>query len=480
MRRGAGFTLIEILISMTIALIAVGAALAILSAQSAGFTRQSGLGSAIAQGHTAMSAIERALRLAGTGIDPQMAFDFDFYACGFPGAATTAMNESANCAAKKRDAKDQADELVVAYRDPAYSVANPVADARTGCAAANAGAYVGKVWGVTAASATSVSLVLKPGDTIYRGQVLLIGCSDGVSYTYATVNNPRASVPPTAAACTTTVLSLYANSTRDPYNQPGYLSTACFSSGTARAYAVRRQRFFVYRDLTGANPTPYLMLDQGLDLNDDGALTDLDLLPLASDVEDLQVAYATEQPGILSLSTAPTGWTTATYVKDSNANGVWGDDPAAAAAEQLTEPVFTGAGNVPTAQFDAANAALFAGAGQRCTASASNPFFQYPCILGTSPVEVSQANNIHAYRWTAWPGNITQVLVGLVARGPVAELSQAGSDDLRIPLLLDRPAQESGAYGPWYAAMIPAGRKRIVLFSGVRPVNMSITRLFWN
>ena len=69
---------------------------------------------------------------------------------------------------------------------------------------------------------------------------------------------------------------------------------------------------------------PYLMLDQGLDISPppsgDGQLTDDDLLPIASDVLDMQFAYATEQPGIMALSTAPTGWVRATYVTDSNAN----------------------------------------------------------------------------------------------------------------------------------------------------------------
>ena len=68
---------------------------------------------------------------------------------------------------------------------------------------------------------------------------------------------------------------------------------------------MRRNRFFIRRDQSNAAlPHTYLMLDQGLDLNDDSALTDADVLPVASDILDLQVAYATEQPGIMALSTA--------------------------------------------------------------------------------------------------------------------------------------------------------------------------------
>lgn len=480
-RSAAGFTLIEILVSMTIALVSVGAALAILSAQNAVFTRQSGMGSVALQAQTALDAIERAVRLAGTGIDPQMAFDFDFYGCTLPGAGLS-MTESANCATQTRDSRAAPDELVLAYRDPGYSVARPTNDTRSGCfgaASGNADTYVGKVWGVTAATAGSVTITLKPGDTIYRGQVLMLACTDGQSYTYATVSSAKSSVAAKATGCSSTTLNLYANTTRDLYNQPGFLTTACFSSGTARAYAVRRQRFFIHRELVGPNPGMYLMLDQGLDLNDDGKIDDLDLLPIASDIEDLQVAYATEQPGIMTLPAAPTGWVKATYVKDSDANGVWGDDPTAAAAEQLTEPVYTGAGNVPTAQFDAANSALFAGVGQRCTGSASNGLYQYPCLFGLTTVEASSANNIHAYRWPAWPGNISEVFIGVVARAPVIELNPQ-SIDFTIPALLNRPAASAPSYTPWYLPTNPGGRRRESLLTSVRPANMAISRMFWN
>jgi hypothetical protein len=472
------------MVSLVISLIGIGAALAVLAAQNASVTKQTGVGSAVAQGELALDVLERAIRLAGTGIDPQLAFDFDSYRCQFPGVAGVGMTESANCGNGVRDARNAPDELVLAYRDPAYSVAATTADTRAGCDAGNAKTFVGKVWGVTAATNSSVSLVLKPGDTILPGQVLQIVCIDGLSYTYATASN-SVSVLPTAAACSTLTVTLYTNANaRDPYNQPGFLSTACFSAGgvqSARAYAVRRNRFFIRRDLNGPAPHTYLMLDQGLDLNSPAGLGDEDLLPVAADIEDLQVAYATEQPGILALSTPPTGWVQGTYVKDSDANGIWGDDPAAAAAEQMTGLVFAGSGNVPTAQFDAANAALFAGTGQNCTGFATNPFYQYPCLLGTPPVETSRSNNIHAYRWTAWPGNISQVLVGVVARSPTFEAPELVTVDERtIPALLNRPAANAPGYPTWYSDTVPTGHKRVVIRTGVRPVNIALSRLFWN
>jgi type IV pilus assembly protein PilW len=71
---------------------------------------------------------------------------------------------------------------------------------------------------------------------------------------------------------------------------------------------------------------PWLMLDRGLDLNGDGsnpwaARDDGDLLPVASNIEDLQVAYVMNR-------NAGGGAT------DSNANFVLGDDPAIATPEE--------------------------------------------------------------------------------------------------------------------------------------------------
>jgi prepilin-type N-terminal cleavage/methylation domain-containing protein len=483
MIRGRGFTLIEVLISMAISLVGIAAALAVLATQNASFTRQAGLGSAVTESQFALDALENAVRMAGTGIDPQMGFDFDFYKCVLPGGALS-MTDSAGCTTATRDSASQPDEMVVAYRDPAYATSAP-ADARAGCNAGNASTFIGKVWGVTAATASSVTLVLKPGDTIYRGQVLQIVCNDGITYTYGTVSSAKSAVASSAVACSATTLNLYTAgiNVRDPFNQPGVLTNGCFSTGganSARAYAVRRNRFFIRRDLSNpAQPQPYLMLDQGLDLNDDGTLTDADLVPLAVDVLDMQVAYSTEQPGIMALATAPTGWVKATYVTDSNTNGIWGDDPGN--AEQLTEPVYTGAGNTPTAQFNAANTALYSGVNQSCTGYAGVTFYQYPCLFGTSPVETSHLNNIHAYRWTAWPGNISQVQIAVVGMGAVIEeVSQQSLDEMNMTALLNRSALSAPTYNAWYLSLLPKGRKRVIVQTAVRPTNMALASLFWN
>lgn len=477
-----GVTLLELMIALSIALIAIGVGLSMLLAQNASFQKQTGVGTAIAQNQVAADALYNAIRLAGTGIDPWMAFDFDFYDCRLPGTALS-MTESVGCSSEQRDASNAADELVVAYRDPSYSTSwsrpvNLPGDTRTNCTAGDMGFFVGKVWGVTAATTSTVTLVLKPGDTLYRGQVLQLACPDGINYTYATIRSGRTSIPTTATSCSSVTLDLYPLVAGNPFHQPGYLSSACFSGGNARAYAVKRQRFFIHRQLGAPLVHPYLMLDQGLDLDDDGRLTDADLLPIAADIEDLQIGYALDQVGIMSIAPPPTGWSSTTYVTDSNRNGVWGDEPGR--TEQLSAPLI--AGNPATAQFSAANATIpGAGGGIRCTSFAQYPPYQYPCLWGIAPVETSQGNTIHAYRWIAWPGNIASVQVGIIARTSQSTLAGAATTDaFQIPALLNRSTFRSGAYPPFYASMNPDGFKRVVTLTSVRPVNMSTVTLFWN
>jgi prepilin-type N-terminal cleavage/methylation domain-containing protein len=115
-----GFTVLELLISLAIGLVAIGFGLSMLLQQNSSLQKASGTGNAMNQNQTAADAISGAIRLAGTGIDASMAFDFDFYDCTLPGTSLS-MTESGNCSQRKRDAVDAPDELVVAYRDMSYT-----------------------------------------------------------------------------------------------------------------------------------------------------------------------------------------------------------------------------------------------------------------------------------------------------------------------------------------------------------------------
>jgi prepilin-type N-terminal cleavage/methylation domain-containing protein len=480
-RHARGFTLIELMISVVIMLVAVSAAFAVMSNQNAMLKKQAGLGSAISQSELALDAIERSVRLAGTGIDAQFAFDFDFYRCSMPGvAASVNMRENANCVLGLRDSVVQPDELIVAYRDPAYSVYNN--DARAGCIANNASYYAGKIWSVTAATAGSVTMLLKPGDTIYKGQVLQIACDDGKTYTYATVSGNNIVVPPAAPSCNApNIIQLAGAQANDPFNQPGNLTATCFGNGNARAYAVRRQRYFIYRDTTASPPRPYLMLDQGIDLDNSGFLDDGDLLPIASDIEDLQVAYVTEQPGIMALSPLPPSWGTgANYLLDAGGDGIWGNQVGA--AEQLTE-LATVNGTSAQTQFAAANLTLPGGA-INCTAFATVLFYNNsPCLWGIPAVENSALSSVHAYRWVAWSGGVTAAIVGIVARSPGIDSADViSSDENTLPAVLNRASYGPSPLAPypaWYAAIAPAGHKRVTVTTSVHPMNLSAFTPYW-
>ena len=78
--------------------------------------------------------------------------------------------------------------------------------------------------------------------------------------------------------------------TLGPYNDTGSLR-ACHGQPGAALFLVDRSRFFVQT----LNGTPWLMLDTGRDLDGDGILPPADqddLIPVAKNVLDLQVAYA--------------------------------------------------------------------------------------------------------------------------------------------------------------------------------------------
>jgi hypothetical protein len=87
-------------------------------------------------------------------------------------------------------------------------------------------------------------------------------------------------------------------------------------------FLVDRYRYFIQSDASG---TPWLMLDTGLDLNDNGTLPAgdaADLIPVAKGVEDMQVAY------VLNSNSAPVA------APDSDTDWVIGDDAGSSTPEE--------------------------------------------------------------------------------------------------------------------------------------------------
>ena len=131
-----------------------------------------------------------------------------------------------------------------------------------------------------------------------KGEILLVLCPGAVRYAYVTVGE-------TAPASATSVRLDTAPAPVDsPAGPPGALfrelatlGEACFHDMEPPVVVrVERASFYVSSfddDGDPATPgtTPYLMLHRGVDINDDGSVDGADATPLAVGIEQLQVAY---------------------------------------------------------------------------------------------------------------------------------------------------------------------------------------------
>ena len=292
-----GVTLIELMVTVGLVGIVLASVMAAFLSQNKLYKEMSDRREAQSSARQAMSVIARHLSNAGYGMGPEFAFDFDFYDCG------------GNCAVRNnRDrgpritdpsgaiaytVNDKSDELVFMARNPAYfAKADPSLPT------------TGNVWNIdgTNAPGREVTLRLHRDDVIYQGQVLLLVCPGAFTYTYVTVAATATTPGGLLKAIDTAPVnvSLTNHVAGDPYQQTDEIDEACFTSGRARAFAIDRYRFFVMWDASDpvevANDPngwgrPYLYLDRGLDLNGDGVIDDRDAIPVAPDVENIQVAY---------------------------------------------------------------------------------------------------------------------------------------------------------------------------------------------
>lgn len=285
-RPARGVTLIELMISMALLAVVMATVITAFLAENRLYQNMGATRGAQTSARNALDTIARYVGRAGFGVGPEFAFDFSWYDC----SKTCAFPDScgAGCAPANRDSATGPDELVFMERDPAY-YAEPDFAVTGGTPKTR-----GNAWHVTGATATSLTLDLHGGDRIAAGQVIEVLCRGAFTYTYVTALNdvPGAGVVGgTPDTVTSTSVPLATGGT-DPFDQPQVLSKACFSSGLSRAFAIDRYRFFVRTVPTDPTPRrPFLYLDRGTDTNDDGAIDGKDLLAVAPDIEDLQVAY---------------------------------------------------------------------------------------------------------------------------------------------------------------------------------------------
>ena len=281
-RSRRGFTLVELLVGITVSLVAIAGALLMLQGQKRSFQLSSADRSLQETGRMALDAMSRDLRMAGYGTDPAMVFDFgqmtsvpmDRAPQGtgktvtFGGSASGDTGFPCSALVSCRDSASGPDELAFQYRNPYFNH---------------------QILAVPSTSSIQIAGPLR--QPIRAGQVLQAVCMSG-DMVWAYV---RAASEVPASDGTTVLVPLESGVDLDYPHQNATLANTCFATGMARLLEMERVRYFVQSYAPDgqvvawntAGSRPYLMADRGL--RDAGGTPLLDVV--APDVEDLQVAY---------------------------------------------------------------------------------------------------------------------------------------------------------------------------------------------
>lgn len=267
MRPTRGFSLIELMIAMAITIVIIGFSVGAFLAQNEALQALELTRVANASGRDALLNLEASLRRAGWGVDPRYAIDV--FGLATPPSPTPSV-----------DSASGPDELTFIARDPLYRWQ---AEGEGTCATFG-GCFTGRAWAVTGGDTTTPDfrIVLGAGQVIEKGRLFQVMCAGGdnpvlltSSDTY-TGTGAAIDIEPAATAAF-------------PYNDKASLQ-ACHVAAGAGLFLVDRFHYFVQDH----NGVPWLMLDTGLDLDDDGTVSPADtddLIPVARNVEDFQVAY---------------------------------------------------------------------------------------------------------------------------------------------------------------------------------------------
>ncbi|TMA28706.1 MAG: hypothetical protein E6J78_04625 [Deltaproteobacteria bacterium] len=280
-----GFTILEVLVGAAVAILVIGIVMATFlsqqkSMQSMDLSREASNGA-----RDSMFSMQGSIGRAGYGVDPRYAFDFKWYNC-----------TTVPC----RDKINGADELVFVERDPIYYWAGTPTSTTQGCSTDTTAPCTGHAWPVKSFdSATQMTISADPDDLFLLGQVVMVTCAKGLQPTMGTIA--------TTIKATSTgnlQLTLTAAVAGNPYKTNVVTGAdPCFGSiyGTAGAgvsmFLVNRYHYLV----TIMNGDPWLVLDRGLDYNQNGTTPEngadpADYIPIAHGVEDMQIAYLLRPP----------------------------------------------------------------------------------------------------------------------------------------------------------------------------------------
>ena len=272
-----GFTLIELIISLTVVAVVFVGVVAMAGVQQRSYTQGHRQRASQENARAALSFIEEKASIAGFGLDAPLALDLD----RFQGADCP--TQMSPCA---RDAVDNSDELVFQARNPRYWVG---ADYSTEPA--------GNAWRIQDVAGDTVKVHIRTGQRILAGQIVQAVCRAGSKYAYMTV---RDSTPVITDVNGQDVnITMRSVVSADPFRRQDAATDGCFRGGEARLYLVDRFRFHVRPVLvSGSRYDPYLMLDTGVDVNADGTIDANDEIVIAEGIELLQVGYVLFDPAL--------------------------------------------------------------------------------------------------------------------------------------------------------------------------------------
>jgi type IV pilus assembly protein PilW len=271
-RQDRGFTLVELLVASTVALLAITLVTLVFLTQQRSLVALDLTRQASEAARDALLEMEPSLRRLGWGIDPRYAIDLRSYNC---------------TAVPCRDRIDAPDEIVFVARNPNYRWL----DIGVGGCATVGGCFTGNAWHGSA-TGTTVTVAANAGDVFTLGRLLLVTCANGSRATMA-----RVAVTRTAAAAGNLDVPVMAAAAGNPYRENAWAGgdpcyTAVAPATPPSIFLVDRFRYAV----RSFNGVPWLAVDTGMDLNGNGTTAENDvdpddLIPIARGVEDLQVSY---------------------------------------------------------------------------------------------------------------------------------------------------------------------------------------------
>jgi type IV pilus assembly protein PilW len=366
--KARGFTLLEVVITLAILLIVIGALFGVVTGQQAAFFEGNMQRAAQGSVRAALSFVSQKVADAGFGMDPVLAFDFTSTVAPCPTLANP-------CA---RDRVDGNDELVFFARNSRYWVPDDYATDPAGNA-----------WRIGSVSSSEVVVRARANDAFPKGRILQAVCRGATRFAYFTVSQTVS----TTAVNNSFSIPLEAVSTTNPFLRQDQAADTCFSTGEARLFLIDRFRFHVRPVAVSGQVIPYLMLDAGLDANNNG-WDEGEEVVVAEGIESFQVAY-----DLTSSALAPRGSVAGTAI-----------------AFTAGFPGVTTGSGMTTLQFPG-------------TVLPGQTDYQ-----PTSWFDYSVGPPAHATRLTDHQANIRAVRVSLVGRAPNPNASGPGTGTL-LPVL---------------------------------------------